>query len=131
MFTRFAAAVLLTRTLAVPAAKADTPAYQMPGAFQTLVTGGASYDGSFTDEQFSAYCVTFGMVLNQSWDEVLPAAFNDKAFGLLASLAMSGQDVNRAAIAGSSDAETFVRTGDPGSAETQMVVRVLTLIVGE
>ena len=131
MFTRFTAAVLLTLTLAAPAAHADTPAYQMPGAFQTLVTGGASYDGSFTDEQFAAYCVTFGLIVNQSWDGVLPASFSDKAFNLLASLALSGQNVNQAAIAGSADAETFVHTSDPGSAEAQMIVQVLTMIIGE
>jgi len=131
MFTKTAAA-FLALALACTAAKADTDYvsnYQMPSIFQTLASGGADFDGSFTDDQFVAYSLTFGMTLSQSWTGVVPAEFDAKAFSLLASVIMLGEDVNAAANAGASDAAAFVRTNDPESAETRMVVRVLSALV--
>jgi hypothetical protein len=134
MFSNTAKAAILAVMLACTAAQADTsnPSdYQMPAMFETLVTGGASYDGSFTDEQFAAYCLTFGMTLAQSWDNVVPSEFNDRAFPLLAGLVFLGGDVNKAANEGNSDAEAFMQASQPDSADTQMVVRVLMTLIAE
>lgn len=130
MFTK-TAAVVLAITLACTAAKADTndlSNYQMPSILRMLTSGGADFGGSFNDDQFVAYALTFGMTLSQTWTGVVPAEFDTKAFSMLASVIMLGGDVNAAATAGVSDAETFVRTHDPESAQTKMVVRVLSAI---
>jgi hypothetical protein len=131
MFVRtaaFAIAALLTCT-AADAETPQPPAYQMPSIIETLVTAGATFDGSFTDDQFAAYCLTFGMTLSQTWPDVLPEDFNDRAFGLLRGLIIGGSDVNGAAIAGGKDAETFVASNDQGSDETRNVVVVLNALL--